>query len=172
MVTTTSLVNQHDLSIDSTSPVIPKQKSLPAILPSIQVGSAMVRMPVGDRDIPASQRRDERESLHRQDSVMESDEGEEVASIEGPSTDPVEEGDSEGPSDRTLEQEDGEVSSSDKSNHTADDLVVPVTVVEERMATLGVKGKARLWPGKDYCNFVAQDVIQPHLAFQGKVVQW
>ncbi|KAJ8032443.1 Phospholipase D1 [Holothuria leucospilota] len=170
MVTTTSLVTQHDLSTDCTPPVIPKQKSLPAMLPSLKVQSAPVeRMHVGDGDTPASRRRDERESLHRQDSVMESDEGEDIASSEGPSIDPLEKEESEGPSTSTLEQEDGEVSSSGKSNHTTDDLVVPVTVVEERLATLGVKGKARLWPGKDYCNFVARDVIQPHLAFQDSV---
>lgn len=70
-----------------------------------------------------------------------------------------------------LEATDGTHQSKEQTNieeEEDDDWVIPITVVETKLAMLGVKGKARLWPGKDYCNFVARDVIQPHLAFQGE----
>ena len=42
-----------------------------------------------------------------------------------------------------------------------------MTSVDRNLDTLGVQGTTKLWMGKDYCNFIAQDVVNPHLAFDG-----
>ncbi|XP_072046089.1 phospholipase D1-like isoform X2 [Amphiura filiformis] len=44
-----------------------------------------------------------------------------------------------------------------------------MTSVDRNLNTLGIQGTPKLWLGKDYCNFIAQDVINPHLAFDDSV---
>ncbi|XP_038048919.1 phospholipase D1-like [Patiria miniata] len=46
---------------------------------------------------------------------------------------------------------------------------VQQTRVDENMDKLGVFGTPKLWIGKDYCNFIAQDVLAPQESLQDSV---
>ncbi|XP_033107848.1 phospholipase D1-like [Anneissia japonica] len=43
------------------------------------------------------------------------------------------------------------------------------TSVDERLDQMGIHGAPKLWPGKDYCNFIVRDVADPHDAFTDNV---
>ncbi|XP_071943012.1 phospholipase D1-like [Antedon mediterranea] len=43
------------------------------------------------------------------------------------------------------------------------------TSVDQRLDQMGVDGAPKLWPGKDYCNFIVRDVADPHDAFTDNV---
>ena len=45
-----------------------------------------------------------------------------------------------------------------------------MTSVDRNLNSLGIQGTPKLWLGKDYCNFIAQDVINPHEAFDGRIL--